>query len=67
MRNKDVEVGRCYHAKVSGRRAIVSVDAVHPWGGWVGTNQQTGRKVKIKSGRRLHRPVTGVLDLIRGY
>lgn len=53
MKKQDVEIGGVYRAKVSGKRVKVRIDRVSPYGGWDATNLSTGRKVHIKTGRRL--------------
>lgn len=53
MKKADVKVGEVYLAKVSGKVVRVKLDAVSPFGGWLGTNKATGRQVRIKSAARL--------------
>ena len=53
MKKKDVKVGATYVAKVSGGISPIRLDAESPYGGWDGTNLDTGRKVRIKSAQRL--------------
>ena len=53
MKKADVKVGGTYAAKVSGKVVPVRIDAENPRGGWDATNTATGRKVRIKSARRL--------------
>jgi len=53
MKKKDVKVGAMYVAKVSGSVSPIRLDAESPYGGWDGTNLDTGRKVRIKSAQRL--------------
>ena len=53
MKKDDVKVGQAYVVKVSGKLADVRLDEEHPQGGWVGTNLKTGKRVRIKSARRL--------------
>jgi len=53
MKKKDVQIGEVYAVKVSGQIAPVVIDEVHPAGGWVGTNEETHRQVRIKSAQRL--------------
>ena len=57
MKQKDVQIGGTYVAKVSGQLAEVRIDAVNPHGGWNATNIATGRTVRIKSAQRLRRTV----------
>jgi hypothetical protein len=56
MKKADVKVGSLYAAKVSGKVVPVHIDAANPRGGWDGTNQATGKKVRIKSAQRLRGP-----------
>ncbi len=53
MKPKDVAIGGLYAVKVSGKIAPVVIDEEHPNGGWVGTNQETNRQVRIKTAQRL--------------
>ena len=53
MKKDQVRIGEAYEVKVSGKVACVRIDQEHPRGGWVGTNQTTGRQVRIKTARRL--------------
>ncbi len=56
MKKADVQIGELYAVKVSGKVAPVVIDEAHPNGGWVGTNQETNRQVRIKSAQRLRCP-----------
>ncbi len=56
MKKAEVKVGEMYAVKVSGNMAPVVIDEEHPNGGWVGTNQETNRQVRIKTARRLRMP-----------
>jgi hypothetical protein len=53
MKKAEVRVGEVYAVKVSDKMAPVVIDEEHPAGGWVGTNQQTNRQVRVKSAGRL--------------
>jgi hypothetical protein len=53
MKQADVKVGGVYAAKVSGKVVPVHIDAENAHGGWTGTNQATGKQVRIKSAQRL--------------
>jgi len=53
MKRKDVQVGRTYLVKVSGRLVPVRLDAEHPRGGWTGTNKETRRQVRVRTAARL--------------
>jgi len=56
MKKADVKIGSVYGAKVSGKVVPVRIDAESAHGGWAGTNQATGKQVRIKSARRLRGP-----------
>ena len=56
MKKADVKVGGTYAAKVTGKVVPVRIDAESAHGGWTGTNQATGKQVRIKSARRLRGP-----------
>jgi hypothetical protein len=56
MKKADVQVGEAYAVKVSGNVVPVVLDEEHPNGGWVGTNQETNRQVRIKNAGRLRCP-----------
>jgi len=53
MKQADVKIGGTYAAKVSGKVVPVRIDAESTHGGWVSTNQATGKQVRIKSARHL--------------
>jgi hypothetical protein len=53
MRKHEVELGRVYAAKVSGRIVPVRIDAISPYGGWKATNLETGRTIHVRSAARL--------------
>lgn len=58
MKGKDVQVGKCYYANVSGKRAVVEITAERTNSSgrtyWLGKNVKTGRKVTIRGAGRLH-------------
>ena len=56
MKKDQVKVGGVYAAKVSDKVVPVRIDREHPNGGWVGTNQETGKEVRVKSAQRLRGP-----------
>ena len=56
MKKSDVKIGGTYAAKVSDKVVPVRIDAENTHGGWDGTNQATGKKVRIKSAQRLRGP-----------
>ena len=53
MKKDDVMLGGEYAVKVSDKVVPVVINDEHPAGGWVGTNQKTGKQVRIKSAQRL--------------
>jgi hypothetical protein len=53
MKKKDVELGKIYTVKVSGRIVPVRILRLSPYGGWVGQNLITTREVHIKTAGRL--------------
>jgi hypothetical protein len=53
MKKDDVMLGGEYAVKVSDEVVPVVITDEHPAGGWVGTNQKTGKQVRIKSAQRL--------------
>lgn len=52
MKKADVVIGGRYLAKVSGTVVPVRVKAEHSLGGWLCTNEQTGRSIRVKSAQR---------------
>lgn len=58
MKKQDVQIGRQYVVKVSGKLVPVSIVQENPLGGWNGINVLTGRGVRIRSAARLRRPVS---------
>lgn len=57
MKKSEVSVGKVYVAKVSGKMTRVRIDSVNPHGGWLATNEKTGRIVRIRSAARLRSEV----------
>lgn len=53
MKKEQVKIGALYVAKVSGKMTTVKIEAESCFGGWDAVNMSTGRKVGIKSARRL--------------
>ncbi len=53
MRQKEVQIGKTYTAKVTGKLTSVRIDAENRYGGWDATNLTTGKKIRIKSPQRL--------------
>lgn len=57
MKKQDVQIGKHYVAKVSGKLVPVAIVQENPMGGWNGINVQTGRGVRIRTAARLRHPV----------
>ena len=53
MKKDEVKLGGLYCAKVSDKLVTVRIDSVHSTGGWNATNTATGKRIHIKSARRL--------------
>jgi len=53
MKKANVEIGKTYQAKVSGKLAKVRITGESRFGGWDGINVTTNKKVRIKSAQRL--------------
>lgn len=53
MKKNDVEIGKTYEVKVSGKIQLVRIISKSVHGGWVGVNTSTGRNVRIRTGARL--------------
>lgn len=58
MKTASIQIGHLYTAKVSGQIVPVRIVAESPYGGWDAMNTQTGRRVRIRTARRLRRAVT---------
>ena len=55
MKKADVQIGKVYVMKVSGSLHPVRVEVACTYGGWSGTNLDTGRTVRIKSAAKLRK------------
>ena len=55
MRKQDIEIGRSYLAKVSGKLVSVKILRASVYGGWDARNLTTGREIRIKTAGRLRR------------
>lgn len=53
MKAKDVQLGKIYVVKVSGKLARVQLTKVRAAGGWYGTNLKTGKYVLLRTAARL--------------
>ncbi len=58
MKKQQVQVGQLYAAKITDKVVPVRIEAEHEDGGWVGTNTQTNRKVRIKTAQKLRNKIT---------
>jgi len=57
MKKNEVQVGKQYIAKVSGKLVPIQILEESRRGGWVAKNVATGRTVRVKTAARLRRPV----------
>ncbi len=55
MTKNEVEVGKTYAVKVSGKIAPVKLTGVSTYGGWDAVNTATNRTVRIRSAAKLRR------------
>lgn len=53
MKKSQVEIGKVYAAKISGKIQPVRITGVNQYGGWNGRNETTGREIHIKSAQKL--------------
>lgn len=53
MKKSEVEVGKTYTVKVSGKLQPVMLTSVSQYGGWYGINTATKRDVRIRSAAKL--------------
>jgi hypothetical protein len=53
MRKADIQIGKFYIAKVSGKLVPVKITDPSPHGGWMALNLSTKRDIRIKSAARL--------------
>jgi len=58
MKQKEIEIGGYYLAKVSEKIVIVRIERESPYGGWDAINTETRRTVRIKTAGRLRGRVT---------
>ena len=58
MRKSEIEVGRRYEVRVSGKLVTVKLLYTHPNGGWVGMNEATKRLIRFKTAGRFRFEVT---------
>ena len=57
MKKSEVQLGKVYNVKVSGKVQPVRLDSVSRHGGWDGTNVDTGRKIRIHTAGKLRSEV----------
>lgn len=57
MKKQQVQIGQLYAAKITDKVVPVRIEAEHEDGGWVGTNTQTNRKVRIKTAQKLRNKI----------
>ena len=58
MLRKHVKIGERYVAKVSGKLVVIRIDCLHSRGGWMATNENTDREVRVRTAGRLRRRAT---------
>jgi len=58
MRKQEIEIGKSYSSKISNKMTTVRIDSKSPRGGWIATNNDTGREVWIKTAAKLRYPVS---------
>lgn len=58
MKKRDVEIGKVYWAKVSGKVVKVRVVSESIYGGWDAVSLKTDRNVRIKTAARLSKCLT---------
>lgn len=59
MRKNEVQIGKTYAAKVTGKIVPVRLTGPNPYGGWTGQNLWTGREVRIRTAARLRHEILG--------
>lgn len=57
MKKEEVQIGKAYTVKVSGKLVPVAIVQANPMGGWDGLNLVTHRGVRIRSAARLRHRV----------
>ena len=57
MLKREVEVGKTYIAKVSGKLVTIKLISVSQYGGWNAINESSKREIRIKSAARLRKEV----------
>ena len=58
MKKKEVEIGKVYVAKISGKLSPVKLLQDSRYGGWDAKNLRTGHVIRIKSAQKLRRELT---------
>jgi hypothetical protein len=61
MLKSQVQIGGRYTAKVSNQLTVVKIDSVSRYGGWNAINENTKRKVHIKSAQKLRGPADPIV------
>lgn len=57
MLKANVQIGKVYIAKVSGKLCRVRLARASEYGGWLAANLETGREIRIRSAAKLRREV----------
>ena len=55
MKKNEIEIGKTYMAKVTGKIVPIRIFRENPRGGWDAINTETKRTVRVKSAQRLRR------------
>jgi len=53
MKRQEIQVGQCYGCEITRRWRKVLILAESPLGGWYALNLETGKRITIKSAKRL--------------
>jgi hypothetical protein len=61
VKKQDVQVGKRYIAKISGKLTTVRLTSISSYGGWNAVNVATGRAVRIRTAAKLRKPAGVVL------
>ena len=55
MKKNEIEIGKVYIMKVSGKLTKVRLVSESPYGGWNGLNLETNREVRIRTAAKLRK------------
>ena len=57
MKMNEVQIGGTYQANVSNKLVTGRIDSAVKHGGWLATNLETGKQVRIKTAQRFRKPM----------